>query len=61
MLGHTKLILWMTDSQQKKTSRAIFFTSPKNQAGEKATFFPAKIGRVKKQIFFFKERNVTLT
>ena len=43
MLGHTKLILWTMDSQQKKMSRAIFFFQilifSKNEASEKETFF----------------------
>ena len=45
-LGHTKLILWMTDSQQKKMDFFLFFykknlISLKNGASEEATiFFP---------------------
>ena len=63
VLGHTKLILWMTDSQQIKMEQDfffIFFISYKNGESEEATIFPAKMGRAKKR-FFFKERNVTLT
>ena len=49
ILGHTKLILWMTDSQQKKMERAsdFFFLN--------FFLFSQKMVRAKKRQFFFKK------
>ena len=52
-LGHTKLILWITDSQQKKMERAnFFFVFLKNFFD-----FPKKWSERRNDNFFFKKND----
>ena len=63
VLGHIKLILWMTDFQQKKIEQAseffFFLIIPKNEASEEATIkkknLPQKWGE-RRSIFFSKKK-----